>query len=58
MVTAAEHRVPKLPLKLLFELAQILLTKSLSWMIATRARFQESNKMPLPSTELRAKMKT
>ena len=57
MVVAAEHRVPKLPLKLVFEFAQNLLNESLCWMIAPSAQFQESNKIPLPSTELRAKIK-
>ena len=57
MVTAAEHRVPKLPLKLVFEFAQNLLNDSLRWMVAPSARFQESNKIPLPSTELRTKIK-
>ena len=58
MVVAAEHRVPKLPLKLVFEFAQNLLNESLCWMVAPSARFQESNKNPLPSTELGAKIKT
>ena len=47
----------KAPLKLVFEFAQNLSTKSLRWMIAPSARFQESSKSPLPSTELRAKTK-
>ena len=55
MVRAAEHRVPKLPLKLVLEFAENLLTNSLCWMIASSARFQESNIIILPFTELRAK---
>ena len=57
MVMAADHRVPKLPLKLVFEFAENLLLNSPCWMIAPSAGFQEYDKIPLPSAELRAKTK-
>ena len=42
MVMAADHRVPKYPLKPVFEFAENLLLNYPCWMIAPSAGFQES----------------